>query len=178
MINLSKQRWLIVSVIHYITLFFVAQANHYLTPVGLNALVVGMLVSFSAMELSFKQGLLSLVPIALYLDSKSPLPFGFSLALFLLLFTLAYIIRSQVRREITASALASSIMLNLTAFLAYTLATAWHLGTEGLSFGVLALNLSLSAVVVALVNSLFFQAQTDTLAFFGVNLAEEQRATR
>ncbi len=178
MINLSKQRWLIVSVIHYITLFFIAQANHYLTPLGLNILAVGMLVSFSAMELNFKQGLLSLVPIALYLDSKSPLPFGFSLALLFLLFTLAYVIRSRVRREITASTLASSIMLNLAAFLAYTLAAAWHFGSEGLSFGVLALNLSLSAVVVALANNLFFQAQIDTLAFFGINLAEEQRATR
>lgn len=178
MINWSRHRWLIVSVVHYMALFFVSQLNHYITPFGINILILGMLISFSAMVLNFKQGILSLIPIALHLDSKSPLPFGFSLTLFLFLFTLAYVIRSRVRREITASTLASSIMFNLAAFIAYTFAAASYLGLGNLSFDTLALNLFLSAVVITLFNNLFFQIQYGALAIFGINIGEEQRGAR
>lgn len=178
MISFSKNRWIIVAIGHYIALFFATQLNHYLMPLGIHVFILGLLISYSAMELSFKQGFLSLVPIAFHLDSKSPLPFGFTLVLALTLFTLVHAARSRVRREISSSALVTTVMLNLVAFSAYTLGAIRNFGTEGLHFGPLVLNLFISAIVVALLNRLFFEVQTGALALFGVNLAEEQREAR
>ena len=174
----SNNRWLIVTVVHYITLFFVTQLNYYLAGFGLQIIVAGMLISFSALELNYKHGLLSLLPIALHLDCKSPLPFGFTLILTLALFTIAYVARSRVRREIAASALISSLVLNLVVYSAYTFGAIRYISSEGIHIGPLALNLFASGLVVVLFNKLFFDVHTGTLALFGINLAEEQRAAR
>ncbi len=178
MIDASKQRWAIVAVVHYLTLFFLGQANHYLAPLGIQIFALGMLLSFSALELTYKQGLLSLLPIALFLDSKSPLPFGFSLLFIAALYTLAHIARSRVRREISASRFATSILLNIAAFLGYTIAAARSLGSESLHLGPLALNLLAGLLVVALLNRIYFDCQTGTLSLFGIDLAAEQRQAR
>ncbi|MDQ8203298.1 hypothetical protein [Pelagicoccus sp. SDUM812003] len=178
MISFSNHRWLIVTVVHYITLFFLSQLNYYLAPVGIQLIALGMLISFSAFELNFQHGFLSLVPIAFYLDSKMPLPFGFVFILTISLFTITHVARSRVRREVNASALITSLALNLVVFGAYTVGTARYLSLEGLHFGPFALNIFASALVIAILNRLFFQVQTGTLAIFGINLAEEQRAAR
>lgn len=178
MIQLSRHRWMIVTFVNYVTLFFLSQLNHYLAPVGVSIFLSGMIISFAAMELNFRQGLLALAPIALYLDARSPLTFGFSLILFLSLFTIAHSARSRMRREIAASNIATSLLLNLLAFAAYTFAAARAFGSEAIHFGPLALNLSASVLVLIFVNRLFFDVQTGTLALFGINLAEEQREAR
>lgn len=176
--SFSKNRWLIVSVGHFVLLFFVGQLNFYLSPVGFQLFVLGMILSFSAMELSYSQGLLSITPICLFIDSKTPFPFGFTLIASLTLFTIAHILRSRVRREITASSLATSILLNIGAFAAYTFGAIRYLGPEALHFGPLALNLLASTLVVSLLNRIFFDTQSGVLSIFGINLAEEQREAR
>ena len=174
----SNHRWIIVTVVHYVTLFFLSQLNYYLAPFGIGLFVCGMLISFSAMELNYKQGLLSIAPIAFYLDSKSPLPFGFSFILFICLFTIAHVARSRMRREISASGLATSLLLNLLAYGAYTFAAGRQAGYESMHFSALATNLFASVTVVTLCNGLFFEIQVRTLYLFGINLAEEQRESR
>lgn len=178
MISFSNNRWLLVALGHYTILFFLSQANHYLAPTGIQVLVLGMLISFSALELNFKQGLLSLTPVTLIIDSKLPLPFGFTFIVSITLFTIAHVLRSRVRREITASSLATSILLNLAAFGAYTLGAAHYLGSEGIYFGPLAMNLLAGTLVVVLTNRIFFDTQIGVLSVFGINLAEEQREAR
>lgn len=178
MISFSKNRWLIVTIGHYITLFFAEQLNFYLSPLGIQIFILGMLISFSAMELNFRQGFLSIIPIGLHLDAKSPLPFGFALVLSITLFTVAHIIRSRIRREINSSALVASILLNLLAFSGYTFGAIRYLGSGGLHFAPLALNLFVSALVVLVFNRLYFETHYGALQLFGVNLAEEQREAR
>lgn len=178
MIGLSNNRWLLVTVGHYVALFFLGQANYYLAPHGIQIFALGMLISFSALELNFKQGVLSLVPITLIIDCKTPLPFGFTFIASITLFTVAHILRSRVRREITASSLASSIILNLAAFGACTFGALRYLGPETLHFGPIALNLFASTLVVILLNRIFFDTQVGVLSIFGINLAEEQRDAR
>lgn len=178
MISFSKNRWLIVSIGHFVVLFFLDQANFYLAAIGLQLLVLGMLISFSALELNYGQGLLSLAPICFFIDSKSPFPFGFTLIVTITLFTIAHILRSRVRREITASSLATSIILNICIFVAYTFGAIRYLDPGTLHFGPLAMNLLASSVVVALLNRIFFDSQTGVLSIFGINLAEEQREAR
>ncbi len=178
MISFSNNRWLLVALGHYVTLFFLSQANYYLSSSGIQIFVLGMLISFSALELNYKQGLLSLTPVTLIIDSKLPLPFGYTFIASITLFTIAHILRSRVRREVTASALATSILLNLASFAAYTFGAIRYLGSEAIHFGPLALNLLASTLVVLLVNRIFFDTQIGTLSIFGINLAEEQREAR
>ena len=174
----SKHRWLLVSIVHYLALFLIGQANYYLANFGISLFALGAIVSFSAMELNFKQGMLSLIPVALHLDSRSPLPFGFSLFALLSLFAITHFLRSRIRREISTYGLATAIVLNLFAYLIYTIGSARYLGTDAISFGPCVLNLLLSGLVLFSLNGAFFTLQNATLLFFGVNLAEEQREAR
>ncbi|MBK1877495.1 hypothetical protein [Pelagicoccus mobilis] len=178
MISLSKNRWILVATGHFVLLFFLGQANHYLSSVGVQLFLIGMLLSFSALELSYSQGVLSIAPICLIIDSKTPFPFGYNLIACLTLFTIAHILRSRVRREVTASALATSILLNIGAFAAYTFGAIRYLGIESLHFVPLSMNLLASTLVVTLFNRIFFDTQTGVLSIFGINLAEEQREAR
>ncbi|MDQ8184402.1 hypothetical protein [Pelagicoccus sp. SDUM812002] len=178
MISFSNYRWLLVAAGHYITLFFLTQANYYLSSTGIQLFALGMLISFSALELNYKQGMLSIVPVTLFIDSKLPLPFGFTLIASITLFTIAHVLRSRVRRKVTSSALATSILLNLASFAAYTFGAIRYLGAEGIHFGPLALNLFASTLVVVLINRFFFDMQIGALSIFGINLAEEQREAR
>lgn len=175
---LSKNRWIIVSLVQYLIYFFVSQLNHYISPLNLQIMVFGIFISFSAIELSFNQGCLSIIPIALTIDAKTPLPFGFTVVLFVSLLTIAHIARSRVRREITASSLATSFILTLLLFLAYSLQSGRSFGPETLHAGSIALNLLLSLVVVGLLNRIYFETQIFALSLFGINLAEEQRQSR
>lgn len=174
----SNNRWILVTIVHYVALFFLAQANYYLAPSGFQIFVLGMLISFSALELNYKQGLLSLAPISFFLDAKSPLPFGFTFLVSITLFTIAHILRSRVRREMKGSSLASSIMLNMSAYVIYSLGVVRFLGSEGVYFGPIALNLLANTLVVVLLNRVFFDTQIGVLSIFGINLAEEQREAR
>ncbi|MBD5782286.1 hypothetical protein IEN85_22495 [Pelagicoccus sp. NFK12] len=178
MISFSNNRWLLVALGHYITLFFLSQANHYLSSSGIQVFALGMLISFSALELNYKQGLLSIAPVTLTIDSKLPLPFGFTFIASITLFTIAHVLRSRVRREITASALATSVLLNLASFGAYTFGAIRYLGGEAIHFGPLALNLLASTLVILALNRIFFDTQIGVLSIFGINLAEEQREAR
>lgn len=178
MISFSNNRWVLVSIGHYVALFFLTQLNHYLSPYGIQLFVLGMLISFSALELNYKQGLLSLIPVSLVIDSKLPLPFGFTLIASLTLFTVAHLLRSRVRREITASALVTSVLLNLASYGAYTFGAMRYLSLEAIHFGPLALNLLASTLVVLVINRTFFDTQVGVLSIFGINLAEEQREAR
>ncbi|MBC2605673.1 hypothetical protein [Pelagicoccus albus] len=175
MISFSRNRWLIVALGHYLTLFFVSQMNFYLSASGIQFFVLGMLISFSALELSLKQGMLSLAPIAFYLDSRSPLPFGFTLVLSLILCTIAHLLRSKVRREVSTSAMATTIILNIVSYGVYTVGAAKYLGAEAIHFWPVVLNLFASTFVVIIINKIFFDTHTGVLAIFGINLAEEQR---
>lgn len=178
MISFSQNRWLLVAIGNYFTLFFISQANFYISPSGLQIFALGMLISFSALELNYKQGLLALAPVTLAIDSKSPLPFGFTLLASIALFTVAHILRSRVRREATASSLAASLALNVAAYGAYTFGAMRYLGAEGIHFGPIALNLLASTLVITVINRIYFDTQIGVLSIFGINLAEEQREAR
>lgn len=178
MIGFSKNRWLLVTIGHYLTLFFVGLLNHYISPSGIQIYILGMLISFSSMELNYRQGLLSIAPIGLLIDSKSPLPFGYAFFTCLVLFTVAQALRSRIRREITAYSLATSIILNLVAYFVFTFGALRTFSAEAVHFLPILLNLFANTIVVLLLNRIFFETQIGVLETFGINLAEEQREAR
>jgi len=178
MISLSSHRWLVVAFGHALALFAAGQLNHALSPYATHLAVAGLLVAFSALRLSFRQGALSLAPVALLFDSKAPWAFGASLPVYLLLFAAAYGLRNRVRREAAAAAAATAAVLNALAFGAYTLIALAAFGPRQLDAGLLSWNLFASVAVVALGARPYFAVVENALALAGVNLAEEQRQAR
>ncbi|MGK0236888.1 MAG: hypothetical protein ACKVGW_19230 [Verrucomicrobiia bacterium] len=174
----SGNRWLIVTTIHYLTLFVFSEINTYLSPWGINILITGMLISFSSLVLSHAQGALSLIPVAFYLDSRSPLPFGSSL---IILIGLHYVIvgfRYQFRRESGGISLAVSLIANIAIHLLYTLFTIIYLGSEGLSSLQIGLNLLCSSLVIVGLNPFYLLFLIRFLGLFGIRIAQEQRQAR
>ncbi len=178
MFSLSKNRWLVVSMGHFIALFLITQLNYYLAIVSMNVIITGMLISYSALMLSYSQGLFSLIPIAFYLDSKSPLPFGSTLAITVALHSLVVGFRNRLRRESIPLGIFVSQSVNLLIFLGYSFFIASSPFGHTVNYFHTALNLILSSIVVAIVNQSFFVLQTEALSFFGIRLAEEQRESR
>jgi len=175
---MSRNRWLIVTAIHYSTLFAFAQVNYYLSPFGINILITGMLLSFSSLVLSHTQGALSLIPIAFYLDSHSPLPFGSSLIILIGLHYLTVGFRSQFRRESSGISLAVSLIANLAIHLLYTFFAIIYIGSEGLNALHIGLNLLCSSLVIAFLNPYYLSTLIRILGWFGIKIAQELRQAR
>ncbi|MFL3656791.1 MAG: hypothetical protein ACJ07L_01870 [Opitutales bacterium] len=173
-----RNRWLIVTAIHYLTLFVFSQVNTYLSPLGIYILITGMLLSFSSLALSHTQGALSLIPIAFYLDSRSPLPFGTSLIILIGLHYLTVGFRHQFRRESGGISLAVSLIANLAIHILYTLFAIVYLGTEGLNSLKIGLNLLCTSLVITFLNPYYISLIIGILGLFGIKIAQEQRQAR
>lgn len=171
----SNNRWIFVSVGHFILLFLISQFNNQLSQIHIHLTVTGLAVAFSSLELNFKQSILSLIPIALVIDAKSPLPFGTSIIILLSLSTVIFMIRSRVRRENSRTSIPFSLAINLCLFSAYTIYSMRHLGWEQVNLSMTVWNLFCSSVVIAFIHSLFFDLQIMLLEFVGIRITEEQR---
>lgn len=176
--NLSAHRWLVVAAAHALALFAADQINHYLSPLATRATVIGMLVAFSALHLGFRQGLLSLLVVALLHDSKAPWTFGTSLPVALVLFAATFAIRHRIRRETALACIGTSAVVNALAYLAFLLAAYLAFGSGQLGAGLVFWNLFASSLVVVLCARPYFSLLFSFLALAGIHLAEEQRQTR
>ncbi len=174
----SRNRWIIVAVAHYIALFVFTQVNFYIAPFGINIMITGMLLSFSSLTLSHIQGSLSLIPIAFFLDTRTPFPFGSSLLMLIGLHYTAVLFRHQLRRETEGISLAVALSANLVTYIIYTFLAATYLGTEGINAFQIAMNLLASSLVIALLNLHYQRALVEILGVFGINIAQEQRQSR
>lgn len=174
----SRNRWLIVTIAHYVVLFIFEQLNFYLNIWGIEIMVTAMLLSFSSLSLTHTQGALSLIPIALYLDSHSPLPFGTSLVILIGLHYFIVVFRKQFRREVNSIGLGVALLANLAIHLLYTAFASAHLGAEGLDGLRIGLNLLCSSLVIGILNPFYSSLLDDLLGLFGIKLAQEQRQAR
>ncbi len=174
----SRNRWIIVALAHYITIFAFTQFNFYIAPFGISILITGMLLSFSSLNLNHIQGSLSLIPIAFLIDTKTPFPLGSSLLMLIGLHYAAVIVRYQLRRESEAASLATALVANLAIYIVYTFLAAANLGTEGINAFQIAMNLLISSLVIALLNLHYQRALIEILGIFGINIAQEQRQSR
>ncbi len=174
----SRYRWLIIAASHYAILFVFAQINHYISPFGINILITGMLLSFSSLVLNHTQGALSIIPVALYLDSISPLPFGSSLMILIGLHYLIVGLRYQFRRESEGISMAVSLIANFAIHLLYSIFAITYLGIEGLDSIQIVLNLIVSGLVIGLLNTVYLRTQIELLSLFGIQIAQEQRQAR
>lgn len=175
--DFSKQRWIIVAVSHCAIYFIVSQINHYMTPLTLNATIFGLCAGFSGLCLTYVHGLLSILPVALIFDSRSPLEFGSVFILTYVAFSLVYFFRHQFRKESRAAGAIVSLAANALIFIGITLLALTTLNSLPSNFPYILANLIWSSLVVLILSKYYFDFLYSLLGFFGIHLAEEQRNT-
>lgn len=164
--------------VHCTGLFIFSQINYYLGPFGIYIMITGMILSFSSLVLNHIQGSLSLIPIAFFLDTKTPFPFGSSLLMLIGMHYATVLLRNQMRRESEGISLIVSLTANFAIHVIYSLLAITYLGTSGLNAFQITMNLLASSLVIALLNTQYFKAIIEILGLFGINTAQEQRQTR
>ncbi len=176
--KISKNRWILVTLGHYILLFSLSQLNHYLAPVHTYLTLIGLAISYSVIRLSLKQGLLSLIPIAFYLDCTTPLIFGTSLLMIVSLFCTMFLFRSRFQRETITTSIFISLILNSAMISAYTISAISQFGYDSVNISLTLWNLLWSSLVIVLIHQLYYHLIDSLLARFGIHIAEEQREAK
>ena len=175
---LSRNRWLIVAICHYVTLFIFSEINYHIAFTGIYILITGMLLTSSSLTLSPTQGALSLVPVAFNIDSRIPLPFGSSLIILVGLHFAIALFKSQIQRETDGLAIVAALFANILVHLAYTLFSRAYLGTNGIDPLLISVNAISSSLVVALLYTLYSRSIVDILGILGIHVNQESRHKR
>ena len=172
---LSRNRWSVVAICHYGALLLFSEINYHIAFSGIYILITGMLLTSSSLILSPTQGALSLIPIALFVDSRIPIPFGSSLVMLIGLHFAIVLIRSQIQRETDTLAIAAALIANLFVHFGYSLFSRVYMGTVGIDPLLISVNALCSSLVVALLYTFYSRIVVDILGLFGVNVNQEPR---
>ena len=175
---LSRYRWTVVTICHYGALLLFSEINYHLAFSGIYIMITGMLLTSSSLILSPTQGALSLIPIALYIDSRVPIPFGSSLIILIGLHFAIVLFRSHIQRETDGLAIATALFANLAIHLGYSLFSRVYVGTVSIDPMLISVNALCSSLVVALLYTLYSRTVLEILRIFGVNVNQEPRRKR
>ena len=155
--------------------FCITQLNHYLAPLHLSVFAGGLLVTFSALRLGFREGWWASILIGLLIDSSATVSFGFHALLFAVVHVGIFNLRGRVPREEVTFGLFVALFANLALFLMITVSLI-HRAPDPLSMlPRLLVDLLVSETVVFLVTPWFFSLQEHALEIGGESLRREQR---
>lgn len=159
---------------NYLLWLIAAQANHYLALWHVSLFAGGLMVTYPALRLPYREGVAVVFLTGLLLDAGTPVPFG--LHAFLMLFAHAVVLgaRNRLSREENAVALVVALATNLGLVLAISLV---FLVRGRLAAGIwprILFDLLASEVLVAVVTPWFLALQQRALEIGGVHLRREQ----
>ncbi len=169
------RRWLITFAAMLLLWSLVAQCNHYLAPYGVSLFVGGLLVTFAALRLALRNGLVATLLTGLAVDALEPVPFGTHLLLFAGLHVAIYHLRSRFPREEVILGVVTALLANLALFLALSFLTLGGQPAANSAWIRLFCDLGASQLFVTAVAPWFFALQEHALAFARVDLGEESR---
>jgi hypothetical protein len=106
-------RWLIVTLSNLLLCWLAGLANHYLAGLAVHLYLGGLLVTYAALRLDSKHGLIATLLTGLMVDSVQPVPFGTSLVLFSLVHATILYGRQQFPREGAIFAVVVALLANL-----------------------------------------------------------------
>jgi rod shape-determining protein MreD len=156
----------------------VSQFNHYLAPLHVSVFVGGLLVSFSALRLGFREGWWASILIGLLVDSSAPVSFGFHALLFAIAHVGIFNLRGRFPREETLFGLLVALLTNIALFLTVTVSLLHRSPTPLSMLPRLLVDLLASELLVFLAAPWFFSIQEHSLEICGVSLRREQRGLR
>ncbi|OAM87145.1 hypothetical protein AW736_24250 [Termitidicoccus mucosus] len=143
-----------------------AQLNHYLSSLHISVFVGGLLVVFPALRLRHRHGWRIIVPLGLWCDAATPLPFGLLTMLLLLAHAVIFQLRSRIPRAEPLVGVAVALIANIALFAAVAIFCALRLDApSGLALR-LFVDLLASELLIALIGPWFFAVQEHALALF------------
>jgi len=147
----------------FLTLFvlwmLVAQANHSLAPWHVYLFVGGLFVTYPALVLPARAGLIATLLAGLVFDSATPVPFGLHTVLFAAAHLLIFNIRDRVPREETVTRVVIALLANLAIFLVFSFLEIARIRVPGAVWPRLVFDLLCSQVFLVLIGPWFFALQ-------------------
>jgi len=170
------RRCLIPFAVSLLVWWLVAQVNDYLAPHAAYLFVGGLLVTFSALHLRLRPGLVATLLTGLAIDAMEPAAFfGLHLLLFAVVHVLLFHLRTRFPREETAVGVVTALFANLALFLAYSVVALGAQPAPGVAWLRLLADLCWSQLFIAAVAPWFFALQQRALELGRVDLAAEHR---
>ncbi|MDR0352901.1 MAG: hypothetical protein LBI02_06015 [Opitutaceae bacterium] len=143
-----------------------AQLNHYLSALHISVFIGGLLVAFPALRLRHRHGWRVIVPLGLWCDAATPLPFGLLTMLFLITHAVIFQLRPRIPKTGPLVGIAVALVANIALFAAVALFCALRRAApSGLALRLL-VDLLASELLIALVAPWFFAFQEHALALF------------
>lgn len=155
------------------TLF--AQLNHYLSGWHVSLFVGGLLVTFPALRLNYRDGWKIVVLLGFWCDATAPIRFGLHAVMFLAAHTFIFNLRGRFPREEAFFGILVALIANAAIFLVLTLAMIVRHPAPFSALPAILLDLLLSELFVAVAASWFFALQEHALEIAGLSLRRDQR---
>jgi rod shape-determining protein MreD len=153
----------------------VTQLNHYLAPLHTSVFAGGLLVTFSALRMTFRESWWISLVMGCLIDATTPVPFGFHGILFVAAHVGIFSLRSGFPREEAAFSAVVALAANLALFIAVSLALLRRSPEPLTTAGRLFVDLLASEGAVLLAAPWFFAFQERALELAGISLRREQR---
>lgn len=140
-----------------------SELNHALAPLHCYVWTGALYVTFAAIALPLRPGLIATILGGLICDATTPVPFGLHTLLFAVAHVVLFNLRDRVPREETAGRVLIALFANLALFLAFSFLqlTRWTSPAE--AWPRLLFDLLCSQVLLALIAPWFFALQARTL---------------
>ena len=111
-------RWLIVTLANLLLWWLTGLANHYGADHAVYFYLGGLLITYAALRLDPKQGLIATLLTGLMVDALEPVPFGTSLILFSVIHLTVLYGRKRFPREGAVFGIVVALLANLFLFIA------------------------------------------------------------
>jgi len=168
----TDYRWLLVFGCNLLLIWLVALANHYLSRFGflwidyvtLHLYLGGLFVTFAALRLDVRNGLIATLATGLAIDAQSPAAFGTSVLLLGLVHAALLYNRNRFPREETVFAIVVALLANLFLFLVMSFLFIGHNPRPGHAWLRLFMDLIASQLVIALITPWFMALQEQVFA--------------
>jgi cell shape-determining protein MreD len=151
------------------------QLNHYLTGLHASLFIGGLLVTFPALRLSYREGWKIAVLLGLWCDALSPVRFGLHAVLFLAALTFIHHVRDRFPRDELSFGIVVALITNAALFLVLTAGLIVRHPQPLSALPAILSDLLLSELALAAVTPWFFALQERALEIAGLSLRRGQR---
>jgi hypothetical protein len=151
------------------------QLNHYFSDWHISLFVGGLLVTFPALRLHYRDGWKIVVLLGFWCDASAPIRFGLHAIFFLVAYTFIFNLRGRFPREEAFFGVLVALIANAAIFLLLTIALIVRHPAPFSALPAIFLDLFLSELFVALAGVWFFTLQEHALEIAGLSLRREQR---
>jgi rod shape-determining protein MreD len=144
-----------------------SELNHALAPLHIYIWIGALFVTFAAIALPLRPGLIATILGGLICDASTPVAFGLHTLLFAAAHVVLFNIRDRVPREETAGRVLIALFTNLALFLAFSFLQLSRWSSPAEVWPRLLADLLCSQVLLSLIAPWFFALQARSLALVG-----------